>query len=82
MGLVIKYFRVGVVITLLFLSSLAFAQPPFPGPPGGGPPPHPCPGPPWMPCPQIPISGGIEFLIIAGMIIGIKKLYDKNKNRQ
>ena len=82
MGLIIKYFKVGAVITLLFLSSLAFAQPPFTPPgQGGEPPPHPCPGPPWAPCPQIPISGGIEFLIIAGMIIGIKKLYDKNKNR-
>jgi len=46
---------------------------------GGGKPGNPCPGPPGTPCPQIPISGGLEFLIVAGMIIGVRKLYKSNK---
>jgi hypothetical protein len=48
---------------------------------GGGKPGNPCPGPPGTPCPQIPINDGAGFLIITGMVIGIKKLYDSNKSK-
>jgi len=43
------------------------------GPPGGGPPP--C----WPP-PCVPIDGGLGVLIVAGIALGGKKLYDYHKH--
>ena len=82
MGFVIKYLKAGIFISLLFVSTVMFAQPPFTPPgQGGNPPGNPCPGPPGTPCPQIPLTGGIGFLIAAGMIIGIRKIY-KSENQK
>ena len=81
MRVIIKYFRVGLIVLLLIFSSIIFAQPPFTPPGQGGTPPgNPCPGPPGTDCPQIPITGGIGFLIAAGILIGINKLHKLNKN--
>ena len=48
---------------------------------GGGPggPGNPCP-PPFRPCEPIPINGGVEYVIAAGVILGIRKLY-QSRNR-
>ena len=82
MGFVIKYLKVGIFISFLFISTAIFAQPPFTPPgQGGNPPGNPCPGPPGTPCPQIPITGGIGFLIVAGMIIGIRKIYRSDNQK-
>ena len=47
---------------------------------GGGPggPGNPCP-PPFRPCEPIPINGGVEYVIAAGVILGIRKLYLSKK---
>ena len=47
---------------------------------GGGPggPGNPCP-PPFRPCEPIPINGGVEYIIVAGVILGIRKLYLSKK---
>lgn len=77
MRLITRFIKYGLIIPLLFLGTIILAQPGFPGPGGGGPPPpNPCGG---KPCPPIPITGGIGFLIAAGMIIGIKRIYSSDK---
>ncbi|MBI2268843.1 MAG: hypothetical protein HYU69_00640 [Bacteroidetes bacterium] len=53
------------------LTSTLFAQPP--GPPGGTTSPA-C----WPP-PCVPIDGGISFLIVAGIGLGVKKAYGSRK---
>ena len=86
MRFIARYIKFGFIIPLIFMGTITFAQPGFPGPgtPGGGPPPNPC-G--WgnsngKPCQPIPITSGIGFLIAAGMIIGIRKLYKSDKPDQ
>jgi len=63
---------------LIMATQFLFAQPPGGPPPGGGPgtPPPDC----W-PAPCIPIDGGIGFLILAGVALGGKKIYDGNKRK-
>ena len=82
---IIKHLKVGIILFLLFISVSVFAQPPFTPPgQGGSPPPRPCNGNgPWG-CEEIPITGGIGFLIAAGMIIGIRRIYrsDNQKGNQ
>ena len=71
----IQYYTLRLCLAVAFMACniMLFAQPPGGPPPGGGgstgtrPP---C----WEPeC--IPIDGGIGFLIAAGAVIGVKKLY-------
>jgi hypothetical protein len=83
MSYYVKYVKVFVIIPLVFVATTMIAQPGFTPPGQGGTiPPNPCVGQGnGKPCQPIPISGGIEFLIAAGMIIGIKKLYSSNKTK-
>ena len=46
---------------------------------GAGGPGNPCP-PPFQPCEPIPINGGVEYVIAAGVILGIRKLYLSKKS--
>ena len=62
-----------VVICLLLLPVMLFAQPGVPG--GGGPP---C-GPPFGP--PCPIDGGVSLLIAAGLAFGGKKAYDHGRKK-
>jgi hypothetical protein len=62
------------IFTVLFLfvvNSIFSAPPP---PPAGSPA---C----WPP-PCIPIDNGVIFLILAGVILGLKKIYDLRKKQQ
>jgi len=62
------------IFTVLFLfvvNSIFSAPPP---PPAGSPA---C----WPP-PCIPIDNGVIFLILAGVILGLKKIYDLRKKKQ
>lgn len=78
----IEKFRLGILKTALALAFLTynmivFAQPPGGPPPGGGgttgttPP---C----WEPeC--IPIDGGLIFLLIAGVALGVHQIYSRTR---
>jgi hypothetical protein len=46
------------------------------------PPPPPTGGPTCWPPPCIPIDGGILFLMIAGALYGLKKIYDSRRKSQ
>lgn len=84
MKFVERFIKSGIVILLFLISFMAYSQPPFtpPGqgqrPPAGNPPGPPC-GVPGRPCPPIPLSEGIGFLIAAGALIGVKKIYARTK---
>ena len=52
-----------LLFSFLFFYTFAMAQP---GNPGGDP-------------DTIPIGGGIGFLVVAGIVLGVKKIYDRNK---
>ncbi len=65
----------GLMLVMSFMTHLGYSQPAGGGPggpPAGGPPP--C----WPP-PCIPVDGGLGFLIVAGVALGGKKLYDFKK---
>lgn len=58
-----------LIMFILFLSvDISYAQPPTGGGPGGGSEPVPL--------------GGLEFLLLAGGALGIKKIIDRNKNKE
>lgn len=59
-------------ILFLFVVNIIFSAPP--PPPAGSPG---C----WPP-PCIPVDNGVIFLIIAGVIFGVKKIYDLRKKQQ
>ncbi len=62
----------------LVMVTMALAQPGQ----GGNPPGNPCPnGPPCNPDNQVPITG-IEWLLVAGGGLGIKKLRDSQKAKK
>ena len=61
-----------IIIFCFICNNVIFAAPP--PPPGGSPG---C----WPP-PCVPIDGGVIFLIIAGGLYGIKKIYDLRKNQK
>ena len=70
-------------------AGVSYAQPPGPpsggnngkGPPGGGPPGGGG-GPGCWPPPCIPIDNGIEWLLIAGVLLGVKTAYDQKNNKK
>ncbi len=61
-----------IILFCFICNTVIFAAPP--PPPAGSPG---C----WPP-PCVPIDGGIVFLIIAGTLFAIKKLYDFSKKHQ
>ena len=79
MRLISQYLKVGLIIPLVFISAMIFAQPGFTPPgQGGPPPPNPCNGNNGKPCRPIPIDSGVGLLVAAGIAIGIRKI-KKNK---
>jgi hypothetical protein len=67
-----KSLKISLAFLLVFFGSqMSFAAP---GPPTSGPV---C----WPP-PCVPIDGGVVFLIAAGAIYGLKKIYDLRKTSQ
>ena len=62
-----KYLPSLLILALILVATITFAQggPPQPGAPGASPP------------PAIPIDGGILALLAGGIAYGAKKLYNK-----
>jgi hypothetical protein len=56
------------VMCFLLFASVAWADP--------------TPPPPLPPSENVPIDGGIGYLVAAGIGYGIKKIYDKNKQQK
>ena len=90
MRFVYNYIRAVALIIFLLTAFMANAQPPItpPGqggtPPGlgGRPPGPPCGVPGGDPCPPIPLSDGFGFLLVAGALIGVKKIYSDSKKKK